>query len=103
MNSSMKNILQIRIKKKPYLNCCWLIEIQIHIRISENLINLYMSSSHHYRHYRPARTRSSRRPVTEQQQSMTRSRSVPSGQVIIILTNNSEILQHARLLQRQVH
>ena len=62
-----------------------------------------MSSSHHYRHYRSASTQSSRSPVTEQQQSMTRSRSVPSRQVIIILTNNSKILQYARLLQRQVH
>ena len=62
-----------------------------------------MSSSHRHRYYRIASTRSSRRTVTEQQQSVTQSRSVPSRQVIIILTKNSEILQHARLLQRQVH
>ena len=62
-----------------------------------------MSSSHHYCYYRSVSTRSSRRTVTEQQQSMSRSRSVPSRQVIMILTNNSEILQHPRLLQREVH
>lgn len=58
-----------------------------------------MSASNNHR---SSISRISRRTQVDQQIHDTRSTSTQRRQVIIILTNNPEILEHARVLQPQV-
>ena len=62
-----------------------------------------MSSANNPDHQRSSSSRASRRNENDGQIQTNRSRSLPHRQVIIILTNNPEILHNSHDLQPQVN